>query len=253
MSPPPPESTAPRHPIALLAPHPDTASPDAPHGNLKPPRRSRWLYIAIVLVLAAACIYWFRIHKSPGTQNAAANSVKGGKAGAAVVTPVVAVKATTGNIGVYVTGLGAITPIYTVTVKSRVDGQLMSVHFQEGDLVKQGDPLIEIDPRPYQAVVTQVEGQLVRDQALLANARVDLNRYVTLLAQDAIPEQQLATQQALVTQYEGTVKNDEGLLAMRRDSTWFTATSRRRSPESWDCGLWIRVTSFTQPIRTGCW
>jgi len=111
-----------------------------------------------------------------------------------------------------VTGLGAITPIYTVTVKSRVDGQLMSVHFKEGDLVHAGDPLIEIDPRPYEAVVTQTEGQLVRDQALLANARVDLTRYTTLLAQDAIPEQELATQRALVTQYEGTVKNDEGLL-----------------------------------------
>ena len=115
-------------------------------------------------------------------------------------------------MGVYVTGLGAVTPISTVTVKSRVDGQLMSVHFKEGDLVHEGDPLIEIDPRPYQAVVVQVEGQLARDQALLANARVDLNRYTTLLAQEAIPEQQLATQKALVTQYEGTVKNDEGLL-----------------------------------------
>lgn len=115
-------------------------------------------------------------------------------------------------MGVYVTGLGAVTPISTVTVKSRVDGQLMSVHFKEGDLVHEGDPLIEIDPRPYQAVVVQVEGQLARDQALLANARVDLNRYTTLLAQEAIPEQQLATQKALVTQYEGTIKNDEGLL-----------------------------------------
>ena len=115
-------------------------------------------------------------------------------------------------MGVYVTGLGAITPIYTVTVKSRVDGQLMTVHFKEGDLVKQGDPLIEIDPRPYQAVVEQIQGQLARDQALLANSRVDLDRYKTLLAQEAIPEQQLATQKALVTQYEGTVKNDQGLL-----------------------------------------
>jgi membrane fusion protein, multidrug efflux system len=215
MSPPPPESAVPRHPIALLAPHPDTASPEAPHDSSKPPRRRRWLLIAIVVILAAAGLYWFRIHKSPGTENAA-NSAKGGKAGAGVPTPVVAVKAATGNIGVYVTGLGAVTPIYTVTIKSRVDGQLMSVHFQEGDLVKQGDPLIEIDPRPYQAVVTQVEGQLVRDQALLANARVDLNRYVILLAQNAIPEQQLATQRALVTQDEGTVKNDEGLLAAAR-------------------------------------
>jgi multidrug efflux system membrane fusion protein len=76
-----------------------------------------------------------------------------------------------------VTGLGAITPIYTVTVKTRVTGQLMSVHFKEGDLVNKDDPLIEIDPRPYEAVVVQVQGALVRDQALLANAQVDLTRY----------------------------------------------------------------------------
>jgi multidrug efflux system membrane fusion protein len=88
----------------------------------------------------------------------------------------------------------------------------MSIHFKEGDLVKQGDPLIEIDPRPYTAVVEQTEGQLARDQALLENSRVDLTRYQTLLAQDAIPEQQLATQRALVKQYEGTVINDQGLL-----------------------------------------
>ena len=137
---------------------------------------------------------------------------RGGGRGANAVTPVVAAQARRGNIGVYVSGLGAITPIYTVSVKSRVDGQLMSVHFREGQRVHQGDLLIEIDPRPYQAAVTQAEGQLERDQALLENARVDLTRYSTLLAQDAIPEQQLATQRALVKQYEGTVTNDQGSL-----------------------------------------
>ncbi len=113
-------------------------------------------------------------------------------------------------------GLGATTPLSTVTVKSRVDGQLMAVHFKEGDLVKAGEPLIEIDPRPYEAVVTQTEGQLARDTALLENARVDVARYTTLLSQNAIPEQQLATQAALVKQYEGTVKNDQGLVDAAR-------------------------------------
>ena len=138
------------------------------------------------------------------------------KAGEVVVgaaTPVVAVQAVKGNIGVYVTGLGAITPIYTVTVKSRVDGQLMKVLFKEGDLVQQGEPLVEIDPRPYEAVVIQVTGQHMHGtQALLANARVDLTRYATLVAQDAVPEQMLATQRALVAQYEGALTNDQGLL-----------------------------------------
>ena len=147
-----------------------------------------------------------------GKTSADANAGNGERRQTAVAIPVVAAQAATGNIGVYLTGLGAITPIFTVTIRSRVDGQLMSVHFKEGDLVNQGDALIEIDPRPYEAVVEQAQGQLVRDQALLANARVDVSRYQTLLADNAVPEQQLATQLALVTQYEGTVTNDQGIL-----------------------------------------
>jgi multidrug efflux system membrane fusion protein len=125
---------------------------------------------------------------------------------------VVATIATKGNIGVYYTGLGAVTPLATVTVRTVVNGQLMSVHFKEGDLVQKGDLLIEIDPRPYQAVVVQIEGQLIRDQALLANAQVDLERYAGLMKTNAIPEQQYATQLTLVTQDEGIVRNDQGLL-----------------------------------------
>lgn len=168
------------------------------------------MYALALVLLALLAFFLFRGHGS--TTAPAGKSAKGGRGGGAAATPVVAVQATKGNIGVYVTGLGAITPIYTVTVKSRVDGQLMNVLFREGDLVKQGDPLVEIDPRPYEAVVIQTTGQLARDQALLANARVDLTRYTTLVAQDAVPEQQLATQRALVAQYEGTVTNDQGLL-----------------------------------------
>jgi multidrug efflux system membrane fusion protein len=123
---------------------------------------------------------------------------------------VVAAKTRKGDIGVYITGLGAVTPIYTVTVKSRVDGQLMRVLFKEGDFVHQGDLLVEIDPRPFEVQLTQAEGQLIKDQALLDNARIDLDRYQTLLTQNAIPEQQLATQKALVQQDEGAVKTDQG-------------------------------------------
>jgi len=123
---------------------------------------------------------------------------------------VVATRAHKGNIGVYLTGLGAVTPIHTVTIKSRVDGELMQVHYKEGDLVHQGNLLAEIDSRPFEAQLKQFEGLQTRDQALLDNASVDLARYTTLLAQNAIPEQQLVTQKALVTQYEGAVKNDEG-------------------------------------------
>lgn len=203
-----PEIEAPEHPQHLLAPPGEAPNKVA---VVKKPvsHRGRWVVVAILVLLALGGLWWYEHAKSVAAAKAA--SAKAAKA-AAAGTPVVAVPATKGNIGVYVTGLGAITPIYTVTVKSRVDGQLMSVHFKEGDLVKEGDPLIEIDPRPYEAAVIQAQGALVRDTALLANARVDLVRYTTLVAQDAVPEQTLATQRALVAQYEGTVTNDQGVL-----------------------------------------
>ncbi len=209
MTEPMPEIEAPEHPQQLLAPPGESPTKVAvvekrsSHGR-------RWVYAAILVVLALAGLFWWYEHaKSAAAAKAASAKAK---SAAAAGIPVVAALAVKGNIGVYVTGLGAITPIYTVTVKSRVDGQLMAVHFKEGDLVNQGDPLIEIDPRPYEAAVQQAQGALVRDTALLANARVDLLRYTTLVAQDAVPEQTLATQRALVAQYEGTVTNDQGVL-----------------------------------------
>jgi multidrug efflux system membrane fusion protein len=125
------------------------------------------------------------------------------------VIPVVAAKARKGDIGVYITGLGAVTPIYTVTVTSRVQGQLMKVLYNEGDLVHQGDTLVEVDPRPYQVMLDQAEGQLAKDQAALDIARLDLKRYQDLLKSNAVPEQSVADQQALVEQEVGLVKTDQ--------------------------------------------
>ena len=130
--------------------------------------------------------------------------------------PVVAAAARTRDVGVYLKGLGTVTPLNTVTVRSRVDGELIGVHFQEGQIVRSGDLLVEIDPRPFQAQLTQFEGQLERDQALLDNARLDLKRFQELVKTDAVPRQQLDTQVSLVHQLEGTVKNDQGQIDATR-------------------------------------
>ena len=118
-----------------------------------------------------------------------------------------------GDMPIYVDALGTVSSSANISIQTQVDGQLMQAFFQEGQDVKKGDLLLQIDPRPYQALLTQYEGQLIRDQALLDNAKIDLKRYQTLWEQDSISEQILATQLALVKQYEGDVKIDEGLIA----------------------------------------
>lgn len=163
-----------------------------------------WFWLPAALLLGIV-VY---SHLSKGRTAAAP-----GKPGASLSQPAVVVTAATakkGDIGIYLTGLGAVTPVYTVTVKTRVDGELMKVYYKEGQIVKKGQLLVEIDPRPYQAQLLQAQGQMIRDQALLRNARVDLKRYRTLSGQDSIAEQQYATQKSLVSQLEGTVKFDQG-------------------------------------------
>jgi len=195
---------------------PDTVTkhtPSLPKQEAAKPRHSGrgWVWVLLLALLAAGG-YYFWSKKNPAPAGGA------GGAGAAAqrkgfgAIPVVAAKARRGNIPVYFTGLGAVTPIYTVEVKSRVDGELMLIHFKEGEIVHKGDALLEIDPRPYQVQLTQAEGQLARDQAILENARVDLVRYKTLLAQNAVPEQQVVTQQSLVEQEVGIVKTDQGAI-----------------------------------------
>ena len=110
----------------------------------------------------------------------------------------------------YISALGTVTPVYTAAITSRVAGELVQIHYREGQMVHKGDLLAVIDPRPYQAAYEQAQGQLQRDQALLQNARTDLERYRSAYAQHAIPEQTMATQQAAVNQYEGTTRLDQG-------------------------------------------
>ena len=169
-----------------------------------------WLVPLIVLCALAAGAYFFFFSAKPQGEQQRAS--KRGQDGMSRPVPVTGAPVTTGDINVYLNGLGSVTPLNTVTVKSRVDGQLMRVLFREGQIVKPGELLAEIDPRPFQVQLTQAEGQLARDLALLENARTDLARYQVLLKQDSIAEQQLATQAALVRQYEGAVKTDQGVV-----------------------------------------
>ncbi len=193
---------------STLEPARPPASPEI--RNPQPRSSSRLWFWLILVVLAGAAAYYF-LPRLRQPQSGSASQAKGGMGRRGpMVIPVVTATAHKGDIGVYYTGLGLVTPIYTVTVKSRVDGQLMNVLYKEGQMVHAGDLLVEIDPRPYQVQLTQAEGQLLRDQALLQNARVDLARYETLWTQNAIPQQQLATQKALVSQYEGAIKTDQG-------------------------------------------
>src|SRR6185436_4208373 len=124
--------------------------------------------------------------------------------------PVAAEAARTGDIAEYLDGIGTVVPRATVMVRTRVDGELMAVHYREGQRVRDGELLAEIDPRPFQVQLEQAQGQLARDQALLANAKVDLTRYRALAKEDAVPTQQRDTQEALVRQYEAALIVDNG-------------------------------------------
>ncbi len=131
-----------------------------------------------------------------------------------VAPPVVVVlsKVSSATVPVYLTAIGSVIPTNTVTVKTQINGTLTQVAFREGQMIKAGDLLAQIDPRPYQAQLLEYEGQLLRDQALLENALIDLKRYQTLYKQNAVSQQTLATQESLVKQYRGAVQIDQGLI-----------------------------------------
>src|ERR1700682_1135476 len=195
------------------------ASDEAASRPFAEPRRRGWLWVLIVVVVAALGYWYFRGPKaSTEAQGPAApgGSAKGqGRQGAGAggfVVPVVVAAAQRGDLPVYFNGLGTVTAFNTVTVHSRVDGQITKINFQEGQFVHQGDALLEIDARPYQVQLEQAEGQLAKDQAQLRDVQVNYERYQLLYKEGVIPKQQLDTQGAQVGQIEGAIKGDQGLV-----------------------------------------
>ena len=169
------------------------------------PRKSRWWVWVLLCCLIAAGAYLI----FPRITQGQSKSSKSGKAKGSQTVPVIAATVRKGDLPIYLTGLGTITAFNTVTVRTRVDGELIHVAFTEGQYVKKGDLLAEIDPRPFQVQLEQAQGQMARDEAQLKNAHIDLDRYRILFGQDSIPKQTLDTQVAMVNQDEGVIKTDQ--------------------------------------------
>ncbi len=171
------------------------------HGS--EPRQHKWLWIIIgivlLLLLVLAAVLFWRQHENAKKKPAAPPKIN--------ITTATAQK---GNIGVYLDEIGTVTPVYTDSITSQVTGVIVAVHYKEGQLVRKGDPLVDIDPRPYQATLLQAQGALERDQSLLAQAQMDLERYRIAWSRNAIQKQLLDDQEKIVQQDEGTVKNDQG-------------------------------------------
>ena len=184
----------------------DPGSQSAPPQSPPPPRKKHRALVWILIALAVAAYFLVQRREGTRTRSQASRLVTPG--GVAVTTAV----AKKGNIGVYLEAIGTVTPVYTSSITAQVNGLVTAVHYIEGQIVHKGDPLIDIDPRPFQAQVLQAEGTLQRDTGVLAQARMDLERYRAAWARNAIPKQQLDDQEKLVLQNEGLVKSDQGNL-----------------------------------------
>jgi membrane fusion protein, multidrug efflux system len=192
-----------------------------PEHQLPPPKRSNGVRVLVwvVILLLFALLFWWVMHR----RQAPAATGGGGRRGA--IGGTVTLNTTTaknGSIGVYLDAIGTVTPVYTTTLISQVTGVISQVRYREGQLVHRGEPLIQIDPRPFQANVLTAQGALDRDTNLLAQAEMDLKRYQDAWARNAIPKQTLDDQEKLVLQDQGTVKVDQGTLQFDQVQLGFT-------------------------------
>jgi membrane fusion protein, multidrug efflux system len=182
--------------------HPSEEVAPSPHK-----RRRWWIWLLILGVVGAAA--WF-LRAQAQKQSSSASAAARGRGSQPIAVSVAAAK--NGNLPVYFTGIGTVEAYYTVTVHTRVDGQIMTVYFKEGQFVEKGEPLVEIDSRPYQVQLEQAQGQLIKDNAALKDAAVNLDRDTSLFASGIIPKQQLDTQNATVLQGKGAVEADQAAI-----------------------------------------
>jgi membrane fusion protein, multidrug efflux system len=178
-----------------------------PQGGPAHPRKHGWVWFLVVVVLAGGGLYYYR-SRPPFESKAASTTGPRGAGGGAPVSVGVA-EALKEDVPYYLSGLGTVTAFNTVTVKSRVDGELQKVYFKEGQFVREGDLLAEIDPRPFQVALAQMEGQLARDQAQLKDAHVEYGRYEELRKEGVVAQQQVDVQNSTVGQLEGAVRSDQ--------------------------------------------
>lgn len=175
----------------------------------KPNPRRKWYWAAALVLLLILAFLLVRHYRNEEKEEAAKKAAASKQQGASIT----AGESKTGDINIYVNALGTVTPIYSVTVYSQITGKVMAVHYTEGQLVNKGDPLVDIDPQPYEATLHQAEGNLEHDQGVLAQGRMDLARYQAAYARNAIAKQQLDDQEQAVRQYESSVKADQATVA----------------------------------------
>lgn len=186
-------------------------------GPGRQPAKRGWVWVLVLIALVIAVVFAYRAHNRSQAASAAA--------AAHAEQPAISVGVVTvqkRDVPYYLVGLGSVTAYNSVTVHTRIDGQLMKVYFKEGQFVREGDLLAEIDPRPYQVALEQAQGQLAKDLASQADAKIDLNRYQQLWQEGVIPRQQLDTQQATVGQFDGAIKADQAQIDTQKLNLVYT-------------------------------